>query len=171
LTARYVEAPTYYKPAENDPPAVFLAGGITGVTDWQASAATALASDACVVLNPRRAHFPVGDPTATDEQVRWECHHRRLPRLIMLIWFPSCDPVVTVQPIVLLELGAELARRRSPHRGLVIGTDPAYPRRLDVVLQCRYERPDVVVHDTLGATVRAAQNLLPQISRRDRDAG
>ncbi|SPL89178.1 unnamed protein product [[Actinomadura] parvosata subsp. kistnae] len=35
----YYEAPDPYEPAPGDPPAVFLAGGITGVADWQRAAA------------------------------------------------------------------------------------------------------------------------------------
>jgi hypothetical protein len=134
---------------------VFLAGGITGVADWQAEARTALRSTSCVVLNPRRADFDVTDPNGAATQVAWECHHRKLRRLVMMFWFPACDPVVTVQPIALLELGAELARTPSAHRRLVVGADPGYPRRADIVLQCHHDAPQLSVHDTLDATLLA----------------
>lgn len=166
MNSRYVESPTYYTPAPGDPPAVFVGGGITGVADFQSVVAAALAEQDCVVLNPRRADYPADDPDAVEEQVAWECHHRKLDRLVMLIWFPASDPAITVQPIALLELGAELARPRSPHRGLVIGADPGYPRCRDVVLQCRYDRPDVTVHASLEETLSAACALLPALPPR-----
>lgn len=164
MSAGYFESPTYYTPAVGDPPAVFLAGGITGVTDFQSVAAAVLAEQDCVVLNPRRADYPAEAPDAVAEQVAWECHHRKLDRLLMLFWFPPSDPAITVQPIALLELGAELARARSLHRGLVIGADPGYPRRRDVVLQCRHDRPDLTVHATLEDTLHSACALLPALA-------
>jgi len=166
MTSRYVEAPTYYEPQEEDPPAVFVAGGITGVPNFQAIAARELADGNCVVLNPRRANYPAGEPNAVREQVRWECHHRKLDQLghplVTMFWFPG---TATPQPIALLELGAALARPRSARLALVVGADPAYSRRADVVLQCEFDRPDLIVHDTLHATLHAVRTVLPALSR------
>jgi hypothetical protein len=105
-----------------------------------------------VVLNPRRASFPLGQPDATREQTTWEYQHLRLADVI-LFWFCA----EAVQPIALYELGAHAARGTR----LAVGTHPAYPRRLDVLEQLRLARPDVSVHDSLHATVRAAAALLP----------
>ncbi|MCW8382414.1 hypothetical protein [Streptomyces justiciae] len=44
---------------------------------------------------------------------------------------------------------------------LAVGAHPDYPRRLDVLEQLRLARPDITVHDSLQATVRAAVELLP----------
>lgn len=111
------------------------------------------------ILNPRRAEYDHGDPSAAAEQVAWECHHRRLAHL-MMFWFPPCDARVTVQPIALLELGAELARPAGSDRGLVIGADPGYPRYQDVALQTRYDRPGLTVHTSLPATLDATLTAL-----------
>jgi hypothetical protein len=105
-----------------------------------------------VVLNPRRASYPGGRPDAEREQITWEYEHLRRTDVI-LMWFCA----ETIQPIALYELGAHAARGTR----LAVGAHPGYPRRLDVLEQLRLARPDVTVHDSLQATVRAAAALLP----------
>ncbi|GAA2209053.1 hypothetical protein GCM10009850_045110 [Nonomuraea monospora] len=150
----YYEAPDYYEPAPGDPPAVFLAGGITGVADWQREAARALGRAGAVVLNPRRRDFPIGDPGETPVQIAWEHHHLHLPEVLTMFWFPPGD---STQPIALLELGAALD---NPARRIVVGADPGYPRVADVRWQARLARPGEVVHATLGDTLTAVRALI-----------
>ncbi|KDN72970.1 hypothetical protein DF19_07255 [Streptomyces olindensis] len=50
LLPNYYECPDTYQPAPDHPPAVFLAGGITGVEDWQTPATIALARHGVIVL-------------------------------------------------------------------------------------------------------------------------
>lgn len=38
-------------------------------------------------------------------------------------------------------------------------TDPDFPRRFDVTVQCALERSDLLVHDTLEAVVATAVDL------------
>ncbi|MET8704294.1 nucleoside 2-deoxyribosyltransferase domain-containing protein [Kitasatospora sp. NPDC004723] len=141
-TTRYFEAPDYYVPAAGDPRAVFLAGGITGCWDWQAVLAEELLAEGLVVLNPRRADFPIGDPSAAPAQIAWEHHHLHLPAVVTAFWFAA----ETVQPIALLELGAALD---NPARRIALGAHPHYPRRLDVVEQARLARPGLPVAASL----------------------
>jgi hypothetical protein len=145
----YVEAPRYYT---GDRPALFLAGGITDCPEWQAEAREILAADDVVVLNPRRANFPIGDPSAAAGQVDWEFRHLRRADVV-LFWF-AAGP--SVQPIALYELGAHAASGKP----IAVGADPAYLRRTDVLLQLGHVRPGVVVWDSLETTCRAARNLL-----------
>ncbi|MFB8183203.1 nucleoside 2-deoxyribosyltransferase domain-containing protein [Streptomyces sp. NPDC055966] len=91
----------------------------------------------------RQAHRP---------RLGWEYEHLRIVDVI-LFWFCSG----AVQPIALYELGAHAARGTR----LAVGVHPQYPRRLDVVEQLRHVRPDVTVHESLQATLRAAVALLP----------
>ncbi|WP_051811668.1 nucleoside 2-deoxyribosyltransferase domain-containing protein [Kitasatospora sp. MBT63] len=147
MTTHYLEAPADHLPDPDGPPTVFLAGGITGCPDWQADAAEELLAADLAVFNPRRADFPVGDPAEGPRQIAWE--HRYLHRAdLTLFWFCAEQ----VQPIALLELGAALGERRA----IVVGTDPAYPRRLDVVEQVRLAAPAVPVHASLKETLAAA---------------
>ncbi|HEX6359473.1 nucleoside 2-deoxyribosyltransferase domain-containing protein [Actinophytocola sp.] len=148
----YYEAPTYYNPQPADAPAVFLGGGITGCPRWHDRAIELLMSapDPVVILNPNRANFPIHDEHASMQQVTWEHHHLHLPGVTTLMWFPACDPAITVQPIAMLELGGALEGRRR----LVVGADDGYPRRADVRMQCQVYRPGLVVYSTLEDVVQ-----------------
>lgn len=152
------ESPAYYRPQPTDPPAVFLAGGITGVAEpWHGRAVETLLSapHPLVVLNPNRANFPIDDPAAGWEQVSWEQHHLHLPGVLTLFWFPASDPAVTTQPIAMFELGQALGEGRP----IVVGASPGYPREADVRMLCRLARPGLHVHsdldEVLHATIRA----------------
>lgn len=155
----YFEAPTYYRPQPCDPPAVFLAGGITGVAErWHPRAVAALhaAPEPLVVLNPNRAEFPIGDPSAAWTQVSWEQHHLRLAD-VTLFWFAPSDAAVTTQPIAMFELGQALGEGRR----VVVGAHPDYPREADVHMLCQLSRPGMPVFsdldDVLPAVAGAAQ--------------
>ena len=133
----YVEALDEYDPGLL--PAVFLAGGISGCPDWQREVVGLLRDEPVVLLNPRRAAFPIGDPAAGLKQIEWEYRHLRKADAI-LFWFPR----ETLCPIALYELGAWSMTAKP----LFVGTDPDYPRRLDVEVQTRLARQDVrVVHN------------------------
>ncbi len=137
----YVEALAEYEPGGL--PTVFLGGGITGCPDWQREVVGLLADLPVVLLNPRRALFPIGDPTAAPQQIEWEFRHLRKADAI-LFWFPE----EALCPISLYELGAWSVYRdaRGP-RPLFVGVHPGYPRRQDIEIQTRLVRPDIpVVH-------------------------
>jgi len=144
----YIEAPSVYQPTDDvHRPSIFLAGGITGCPDWQQTVVDILSTADAVVFNPRRADFPIGDPGAAAEQITWE--YRALwDADLILFWFPAGQ---ALQPIALYELGAH----RDDYR-IVVGTDPGYPRAIDVRMQLKLARPGLTVHDTLSATVMAA---------------
>ena len=129
--------------------AVFLAGGITGCPDWQAEALGLLANTRLLVFNPRQPAFDVTDPDAGRDQIAWEVEHLRFADLI-LFWFPASGDVT--QPIALFELGMALGQRRD----LVVGTDPAYCRRFDVLEQCRHAAPSLTVWSQLDQVCAAA---------------
>ncbi len=153
MIARYVEAPEEYA---GDRPSIFLAGGITGCPDWQADAARMLAGVPVAVLNPRRPHFDISDPTATEKQIRWEYTHLHRAAVV-LFWFPAGP---SPQPIALYELGAMAATDRR----IAVGADPDYVRRADVRIQLELSRPEVVVRSDLAGTVAAAIAALAQAS-------
>lgn len=149
----YLEAPATIRTAL---PSVFLAGGITGCPDWQAEAASMLAGLDIAVLNPRREDFPMHDPAAAEEQIRWE--FRALTGAdVILFWFPDSGPIA--QPVALYELGRYTALRKR----FVVGRDPNYVRRQDVDIQMLLAVPTMKVHDSLEDTVLAAQALLAAI--------
>jgi hypothetical protein len=131
---QYVEALNEYEPGPL--PAVFLAGGISGCPDWQREVVGLLRDDPVVLLNPRRAAFPIGDPEAGLKQIEWEHRHLRKADSI-LFWFPR----ETLCPIALYELGAWSMTAKP----LFVGAHLDYPRRLDVEVQTRLARPAIRV--------------------------
>ena len=145
---RYIEAP---QPYTGTAPSIFLAGGITDCPNWQADAAYRIltASDTAVVLNPRRANFPIEDPSAARAQIEWEFHLLTRVATVALFWFPAST---SIQPIALFELGRYVALRKR----VVIGCDPLYLRRLDVVEQMRLALPKTVIYDNLAAVCHEA---------------
>jgi hypothetical protein len=159
MTGRtYYEAPEPYLFRSGDAPSVFLAGGITHCPLWQPAAAAALRD--FVVFNPRRKRFSMDDPRQSDIQIAWEFRHLGAAD-VTLFWFPDCDPALTTQPITLYELGCAAA---TPGRRIAVGTDPGYPRALDVRVQLGHIRPDLTVHRTLDDTVAEARRLLARLA-------
>lgn len=161
-SVRYVEAPNEWTREPYDELhyefryKVFLAGGITGCPDWQARARRLFEEEAAsrdmnvALLNPRRANFDVGDPTAAETQIRWE--HKWLRRVhIVMFWFPGSDPPQP-QPIALYELGGFVHGYIKPY---VVGVEPNYCRRFDIVTQLGLSQPDIAIHNSLVETVRA----------------
>ena len=135
----YVEAPNHISsgksPNDIDFPSVFLAGGITGCPDWQLDIRVKLKD--IIMFNPRRKDFPIGDPDAALEQIKWEHDYLRIANAI-LFWFP-CE---TLCPIVLYELGAWSMMVTKP---IFVGVHPDYKRRQDVEIQTKLVRPDVSI--------------------------
>lgn len=174
-TFRYIEAPIYWVPLPDDPPAVFLAGGITNCPRWHDDALVELRATGVdmVVLNPNRAHFPIHDPDAGKEQVWWEQHHLHLPETVTMMWFPESDASLTTQPIALFELGQALGENRR----ILVGADPGYPRARDVELMMGWNRPGEAVYSTLEDLVSATAAVVRaggaggQVSWQQRRAG
>jgi hypothetical protein len=135
---RYIEAPVEYA---GDGLSLFLAGGISDCPPWQSEIVQNLADTQLTILNPRRARFPMADPSAAEAQITWEfCHLRRATW--RLFWFPP----QTLCPIALYELGSctGLVGR------LFVGTHRNYARRRDVEIQMRLARPDVQIVQDLN---------------------
>lgn len=130
---------------------VFLAGGITGCPDWQQEIRTLLQDTDLVLLNPRREHFPIGDPSAAREQILWEHSYLRWADAI-LFWFPH----ETLCPIVLYELGAW----SMSDKPIFVGVHPDYQRRQDVEIQTYFVRPDVQIVYSLGDLARQVTESL-----------
>lgn len=131
---------------------VFLAGGITGCEDWQDELITTVDKlrgfypvwNKVTLINPRRTNFPMDDPDAAFQQILWERIHLNLADVISF-WFPK----ETLCPITLFELGAALHSGKKTVR-LIIGADPEYKRREDVVIQSALAGWEGKVHDNLN---------------------
>jgi hypothetical protein len=143
----YIEAPDEY---DQPGPSLFLAGGISGTHDWQTELVSLLADLPLVLLNPRRRNFPMHDPTAAEGQITWEVRHLRRASAVAF-WFPP----ETLCPIALFELGGRVAEKNQV---LFAGTHPGYQRRLDVEIQLRLARPEVVLTADIPALAKQVRS-------------
>lgn len=136
-----IEAPLReFEPREHS---LFLAGGITNCPDWQKDFINLLKDvPSLTILNPRRKDFPIHDPNAANEQIKWEYDFLKSAEMIV-IWFSRGS----LNPIVLYELGRWVNSR--PDIPAFIGIDPEYTRKQDVIIQTKLSRPDIEVVFTL----------------------
>lgn len=141
-----IEAPNPHPPRTD----VFLGGGISGCPNWQDSVLYLLYDMPGVVVNPRR------EGAFTDaiayEQITWEYHALRTADTVFF-WFP----METMCPITLFELGVFTQRKDTR---LIVGVDPDYARRFDVIRQLELARPEVVVQDNLYGLVEEYKRSL-----------
>jgi len=138
---RYVKCPENFYPGFNEF-SLFMAGGISNTSDWQAIFKSLLLSESNLVLiNPRREKFDVNDPDASDLQIEWEHMHIERAQGISFWFSPE-----TLCPITLFELGKVAAGVRKL---LFVGTHPQYKRKYDVVKQLKLIRPEVQVVESL----------------------
>ena len=124
---------------------IFLAGGITNCPEWQndvikeiddLSISFKYNTDNTVLFNPRRENFPIGDPSAAMEQIKWE--FEQLERCDIFSMYFSGG--ISDQPICMYELGRNIARMqmRFPsdwENRIIISCEEGYKRKQDVEIQ------------------------------------
>lgn len=121
---------------------LFLAGGITNCPDWQSVLIDDLKEiPNLTIYNPRRKNFPINDPSATEAQITWE-YAQLLNADIIIYWFSRGS----LNPIVLFELGRYGLSSQVP---MIIGIDPEYERKSDVLYQTKLSRPEVPIVESL----------------------
>lgn len=137
-----------------DSTVVFLAGGIQNCIEWQDILIRNLKTvnfDKNVWLaNPRRENFPIGDPSAADEQIRWE--FEMLERCdIFSIYFANSD---SPQPICFYELGRNIERMKQKF-------PKDWPSRIVVTCEKDFKRSkDVLVQTELATDGKVKVNLV-----------
>lgn len=117
---------------------LFLAGGITNCPDWQSELIENFQDvEKLTIYNPRRKNFPIDDPSASEKQICWE--YKQLKDAdIICFWFSRGS----LNPIVLYELGRW---GNSSDKPIIIGIDPKYERKNDVIIQTKLSRPKVKI--------------------------
>ena len=131
-----------------DKPTVFLAGGITDCPEWQDEVIKKLDDIEAYVFNPRRKNFPIHDPSAAREQIKWEFD--ALERCdLFTMWFSAGK---SDQPICMYELGRNIAlHTMSPYSPITIaiGVEPSYRREQDVKIQLELIDPNIKITDSI----------------------
>jgi len=138
-------------------PTVFLAGGITGCPDWQSQVIDRLSDLDICVFNPRRQNFDVNDKSVSASQISWEYCALRVATIVSF-WF--CKE--TIQPIALYELGAALMRNEYEGQIVLVGVDPEYVRKFDVIAQTNIVSPtcDSLIVPTLDEHVDNIRSMI-----------
>lgn len=126
---------------------IFVGGGISNCPDWQSELLSDLSQQKLTAFNPRRPDFPIHDPSASYQQIRWEHQYLKSAKGI-LFWFPK----ETVCPITLYELGTYL-RKDIP---LFVGVHPEYERDVEILKLAAQHRPNLKI-------VRSLSDLSQQV--------
>lgn len=114
---------------------IFLAGSITGASDWQRDAAERLIPY-FNVFNPRRNNY-TPDESQERIQISWEFKHLELAEITLFYFAPE-----TLAPITLLEYGKQLVKcKYAPFRKTYVCINPDYKRKNDVIIQTELENP------------------------------
>lgn len=140
---RIITAPESYIRQPNDI-TVFLAGGITNCWEWQNKVIEMLQNekevslDNLVIFNPRRKDFPINDPNASEEQIKWEFNMLEQCDIFSMYFCAGESD----QPICMYELGRNICRMqmRFPTtfmNRIVISVEDGYKRAKDVAIQGR----------------------------------
>ena len=131
---------------------VFLAGGITNCSNWQAEVAAKLDREDVLIFNPRRHFYSEG---VEEEQIEWEYRYLRQSDIILFYFAPE-----TLCPITLYEYGYWVDRRDSFGCGpkIYVCCHPDYKRINDVRIQTRLCCPYTEVYTNL-------EDMTDEISR------
>jgi hypothetical protein len=135
---KIIIAPNKYNKLNNDI-CLFLAGGITNCQNWQDHLIKMLneENDNLIVFNPRRKNFPINDPTASFEQIKWEFDYLEQCDIFSM-YFDG--PTQSDQPICFYELGRNIERMKNKYpndwnKRIVISVNSQFKRAEDVVIQ------------------------------------
>jgi hypothetical protein len=121
---------------------LFLAGGITNTKNWQKEIIDAIKDlPNLTIYNPRRENFPINDPKASEAQICWEYKHL-IEADVIIFWFAKGS----LNPIVLYELGRYGLSSNKP---IIIGVDPEYERKQDVIIQTKLSRPELMISTSM----------------------
>lgn len=136
-------------PACAKSPDLFLAGGISGTSDWQSLVCKMLENYDIQIANPRRPGM-MDDPNLEPEQVEWEIDHLERSKMI-LFWFPGPDD----HPIAMYELG----RWTATDKKIFVGCPKDYKRRVNIEKQMEAIRPETPIHHSLSEMVNEIKEM------------
>jgi len=126
----------------------FLAGGITNCYNWQDEVIAELKKleeeDAedydgpmeLIVFNPRRPNFPIDDPDAAEEQIKWEFDNLQACDIFSMYFCGGESD----QPICMYELGRNIqlwSGYDDPEQHIAVSVEKGYKRFNDVKIQCK----------------------------------
>ena len=125
---------------QNDNVTLFLAGGITNCRQWQKELINMFKNYQSqhgqlnlTIFNPRRQNFPIDDPNASFEQIKWQFEYIQKSDIFSMFF---CGDTNSSQPICFYQLGKQLGLRKNNNfNNIVITAEPQFSRYEDVVIQ------------------------------------
>jgi hypothetical protein len=136
---------------------LFLAGSITGASDWQSYVISELKDyENLTIYNPRRKSFDINDKKMEEQQIVWEYNHLA-DSTIILFWFAKD----VVSPIALYELGLWGNSNGDP---IIVGVDKDYPRKNDVIIQTGLARPEIKILESLSECIDLIKDLMEDVT-------
>ena len=148
----------------------FLAGGITNCPEWQKAVIKNIeeyALDTKVnlkyldIYNPRRDNFPIHDPNAAEEQIKWEFNYLEKCDIFSMYF---CN-ALSDQPICMYELGRNISEKMSKcqdtwkHR-IIISVEKGYKREQDVLIQTKLATNNIIKPLTYATPELHAQAIV-----------
>lgn len=115
----------------------FLAGGITNCHEWQVEIIENLKNiDNLVIFNPRRKNFPINNPNASLQQIKWQFYWLEQSDIFSMYF----DDSVSDQPICFYELGRNIERMKQKfpndwNNRIIISCNSNFKRYNDVIIQ------------------------------------
>lgn len=128
----YLKAPNELELDSNLNPyrSIFLAGSITGASNWQEEAGDILYPH-FNIFNPRQDNYNPLNKDLELEQISWEYKYLDIANITLFYFAPE-----TLAPITLLEYGKQLVKsKHEPWRKTYIHIHPEYKRKSDVLIQ------------------------------------
>lgn len=142
LSIKKVQSPEQYEKINESEFALFLAGSVS--YPWREELAQMIDSDYVVLLIPINDHAHLNNK---DFRISWEHEHMKKADAL-LFWFPKgeANNSRTFSMTSLFELGRAIESMDQP---LIVGIDPEYPLREELLLQLKLLRPDIKVYGSL----------------------
>ncbi len=134
------------------PPCIFVAGGISGTSDWQSEFCTAFSYSNAILFNPRRNDFDTSNRQMEEEQIEWEFFHLHYADIISFWFTPE-----TLCPITLFELGTCVV---NPSKRVFVGCHPDYKRIRDIKIQLRLREPSIEVVNSLEELIEQIKSYI-----------
>ena len=141
---RIITPPALYEAGKHDI-SCFLGGGITNCEDWQSEVIRFLKEYESngvdlrwlVLYNPRQKYFPIDNPDAAEEQIRWEYKYLNACSVFSM-YFCNSD---SDQPICMYELGRYALGFQYKYpdweNRLIVSVEKGYRRTKDVDIQLK----------------------------------
>lgn len=144
----------------------FLGGGITNCAKWQDEVIRAINNSDedtsnLVLYNPRRKNFPIDDPNASKDQVKWEFDWLSAADIFTMYF---CNTEKSDQPICFYELGRYVTKMMYDHPDdyisrIIVSCEDGFRRKADVIYQLHNIHPGIEI-DTAGTPEDHASRII-----------